>query len=82
MTATTLADTCTTNDMEVAAALMRGDTQGLQFLAEYDDHVINKLNEAFKVRDLSIIKRMLSEVKLNPKGQGSITDKVMTYFLG
>jgi len=54
-----LADTCTTNDMEVAAALMRGDAQGLQNLTEYDDHVIDKLNEAFKVRDLSVIKRML-----------------------
>jgi hypothetical protein len=76
-----MADTCTTNDMEVAAALMRMDTQGLQMLVEYDDHVIEKLNEAFKVRDLSMIKRMLSEVKLNPRDPGTITDKAMTYSL-
>ena len=39
-----LADTCTTNDMEVAAALMRADGQGLQnIITEYDDrdHVID-----------------------------------------
>ena len=77
-----LADTCTTNDMEVAAALMRADGQGLQNITEYDDHVIDMLNQAFKVRDLSMIKRMLNEVKLNPKGTGHITDKTMTYALG
>ncbi len=33
-----LEDTCTTNDMEVAAALMRADGQGLQNITEYDDH--------------------------------------------
>ncbi len=37
-----LADTCTTNDMEVAAALMRADGQGLQNITEYDDHVIRE----------------------------------------
>ena len=77
-----LADTCTTNDMEVAAALMRADGQGLQNITEYDDHVIDMLNQAFKVRDLSMIKRMLNEVKLNPKGTGPIIDKTMTYALG
>ena len=77
-----VADTSTTNDMEVAATLQRTDPQGMQNIIEYDNHVIGMLNQAFKVRDLSMIKRMLSEVKLNPKGQGSITDKVMTYFLG
>ena len=76
-----LADTCTTNDMEVAAVLMRGDAQGLQNLFEFDDHVISMLNQAFKVRDLSMIKRMLGEVKLNPKGLGNVTDKIMTYTL-
>ena len=76
-----LADTCTTNDMEVAAVLMRGDAQGPQNLFEYDDHVIRMLNQAFKVRDLSMIKRMLGEVKLNPKGLGNVTDKIMTYTL-
>jgi hypothetical protein len=68
--------------MEFAATLIRGDTQGLQMLAEYDAINKFKLNEALKVRDLSMIKRMLSEVKLNPKGPGSITDMVMTYSLG
>ena len=77
-----LADTCTTNDMEVAAALMRADGQGLQNITEYDDHVIDMLNQAFKVRDLSMIKRMLNEVKLNPRGTGHIIDKTMTYALG
>jgi hypothetical protein len=77
-----VADTSTANDMEVAATLQRTDPQGMQNIIEYDNHVIGMLNQAFKVRDLSMIKRMLSEVKLNPKGQGSITDKVMTYFLG
>jgi hypothetical protein len=77
-----LSDTCTTTDMEVAAALMRGDAQGLQNLTEYDDHVISMLNQAFKLRDLSVIKRMLGEVKLNPKGQGDIPDKCMSYCLG
>ncbi len=38
-----LEDTCTTNDMEVAASLMRADPQGLQNITEYDDHVIRML---------------------------------------
>ena len=42
------AETRTTSDMEVAATLMRADAQGLQLLREYDDHAIEKLNEAFK----------------------------------
>jgi hypothetical protein len=67
--------------MEVAAVLMRGDAQGLQNLFEFDDHAIRMLNQAFKVRDLSMIKRMLGEVKLNPKGLGNVTDKIMTYTL-
>jgi hypothetical protein len=77
-----VADTSTTNDMEVAATLQRTDPQGMQNIIEYDDHVIGMLNQAFKVRDLSVIKRMLSEVKLNPKGPGAIKDKAMTYALG
>jgi hypothetical protein len=76
-----VADTSTTNDMEVAATLQRTDPQGMQNIIEYDDHVIGKLNQAFKVRDLSLIKRMLCEVKLNPKGVGHISDKTMTYAL-
>ena len=77
-----VADTSTANDMEVAATLQRTDPQGMQNIIEYDDHVIGMLNQAFKVRDLSMIKRMLSEVKLNPKGTGPIVDKTMTYALG
>jgi len=77
-----VADTSTANDMEVAATLQRTDPQGMQNIIEYDDHVIGMLNQAFKVRDLSMIKRMLSEVKLNPKGNGNNTDKAMTYALG
>jgi hypothetical protein len=77
-----VADTSTANDMEVAATLQRTDPQGMQNIIEYDDHVIGMLNQAFKVRDLSMIKRMLSEVKLNPKGKGNNTDKAMTYALG
>jgi hypothetical protein len=76
------AKTCTGTDLEVAAASMRGDPEGLQYIREYDDHVVEKMNEAFKVRDLSAISAMLLEVNLDPSGSGAIGDKMMSYCHG